>query len=92
MELLKVKEFAAKYNLCASTVRNMCLNGDLPAAKIGVGWRIDVEKAEAILSSLIDNKGPQKRSSKRTRAVVKTRPKRDFDFATELARLRGKAV
>lgn len=92
MELLKVNEFAARYNLSPSKVRDMCYQGELPAAKIGVGWRIEVEKAEAILSSLFDAKSPQKQPSKHTRAVVRVKPKQDFDFAAELAKLRGKTV
>ena len=89
MELLKVNEFASRYNLSVSTVRAMCQKGDLPAAKIGVGWRIDAEKAEGVLSVLFDKKGPQKRQNCVKRRII-ARPKQGFDFAAELAKLRGK--
>lgn len=89
MELLKVNEFANRFNLSISKVRAMCQTGELPACKIGVGWRIDVEKAEQVLSILFDRKTSQKRNFSTTRAY---KPRRDFDFKSELARLRGKAV
>lgn len=89
MELLKVNEFANRFNLSISKVRAMCQTGELPACKIGVGWRIDVEKAEKVLSILFDKKRSQKRNCNATRVY---KPSGNFDFKRELARLRGKAV
>lgn len=89
MELLKVNEFAARFNISISKVRQMCQKGELPACKIGVGWRIDAEKAIGVLSILFDKKCSQKRNFKVTRAY---KPRPDFDFKAELAKLRSKAV
>lgn len=89
MELLKVNEFATRYNISVSKVRNMCQNGELPACKIGVGWRINADKAEGVLLDLFDNKIAHKSSQPRKTRPIKVKPKRNFDFIAELNRARG---
>lgn len=49
MKLMTVKQYAESVNLPVSSVRAMCKNGELPAAKFGVAWRIDSEKANLAL-------------------------------------------
>lgn len=90
MELLKVNEFAVAYNLSVSKVRDMCQKGILPACKIGVGWRIEREKAEGVLIDLFDNKIAHKSNKPRQTRPIKVKPKRNFDFLAELSRARGK--
>lgn len=46
MELMTVRDYAAHVRSSESTIRNMCRQGILPSVKIGVGWRIDVERAD----------------------------------------------
>lgn len=92
MELMTCSEFAGAYNISLSKVRSMCQTGELPALKIGVGWRINREKAEAILSDLFDEKVAPKPSKPRKTQSLKVAPKRKFDFLAEINRARGKSV
>ena len=89
MELLKVDEFASRYNLSKSKVRAMCKAGELPSAKIGVGWRINVQEAEVVLFNLTSIKPSQKPTGERRGRVLKPIHKEKFDFMGELAKLRG---
>ena len=56
MELLTIKQAAERFNLSVSKVRTLVSEGKFPAAKIGVGWRIDAEKAEGYINVLIAQK------------------------------------
>lgn len=89
MELLKVNEFAALYNLSVSKVRDMCHKSILPACKIGVGWRIDRERAELVLSSLFDNKVAHKSKEPCQTRRIKVKTSRNFDFLAELDKAKG---
>ena len=40
-KLLSPKEFAAKYGLNERSTRTLCIDGKLPAVKLGKSWRID---------------------------------------------------
>lgn len=46
MELMSVRDYARKVSSKEATIRNMCKKGILPSVKIGVGWKIDPEKAD----------------------------------------------
>ena len=89
MELLKVNEFAALYNLSISKVRAMCQTGELPACKIGVGWRIDREKAEAILTDLFNQKIAYKPKEPHKTRLFRAKTSRKFDFLAELDKAKG---
>lgn len=56
MELLTIKQAACRFNISVSKVRQLVNNGKFPAAKIGVGWRIDAEKAEGYINILMAEK------------------------------------
>lgn len=56
MELLTIKQAAERFNISVSKVRELVNAGKFPAAKIGVGWRIDAEKAEGYINLLIAEK------------------------------------
>lgn len=90
MELLTCGEFARAYNISISKVRDMCQKGELPALKIGVGWRINRERAEDVLSSLFEEKVAQKTAERSKTKVFRAKPRQNFDFLAELSRARGK--
>lgn len=92
MELMTCSEFAAAYNISLSKVRSMCQTGELPALKIGVGWRINREKAEVMLLDLFDNRNAQEPNKPPKTRRFKVVQKRKFDFLTELERAKGKCV
>lgn len=89
MELMTCSEFAGAYNISLSKVRSMCQTGELPALKIGVGWRIDREKAEAILTDLFNQKIAHKPKEQHKTRLFRAKTSRKFDFLAELDKAKG---
>lgn len=81
MKLMTVKQYADSRNLPVSTVRTKCKNGEIPAAKIGVAWRIDPDKADKAIEEMMTAiKVPN------TRTVV-LKPKKSSSFLERLKAL-----
>lgn len=71
---MTVKQYAESVNLPVSSVRAMCKNGELPAAKFGVAWRIDSEKANLAL----EDKMQRHKVSNSSTVVLKPKLKSSF--------------
>lgn len=59
--MMSVKDYAKKMGCAESTIRKMCAPGGLlygVSDKIGVGYKIDVEAADAIFRARMERKQP----------------------------------
>lgn len=56
MKMMTVKEYAEHVSSNPSTIRTMCRSGVLPSVKIGVGWRIDADRADRYFADLMDSR------------------------------------
>lgn len=92
MELMTCSEFAGAYNLSLSKVRSMCQTGELPALKIGVGWRINREMAEGVLLDLFNNSSAHRPARARKSRPIKTKAGRKFNFLAELDQAKGRIL
>lgn len=84
MELLTVKQAADRFNISVSKVRSLIKSGDVPAAKIGVGWRIEASRLEGYINVLME----QKNATSKARAVLKRVPGKAGSFADRLKMLK----
>lgn len=79
--MMSVKDYAKKMGAAESTIRKMCSPGGLLYAvsdKIGVGYKIDVEAADAIFRERMERKQPaevrvQRRKNKSFLAEIEAR-------------------
>ena len=55
-EYESVKTFSARVASPASTIREMCCRGKLPAVKIGKEWKIDVTRAMDMFRQQMDER------------------------------------
>lgn len=46
MQLMKIKDYAARLSAAESTIRRLCSRPEFPAYKVGKGWRIDADAAD----------------------------------------------
>lgn len=79
MRLMTVKQYSEHINVSASTIRQMCADGILPATKIGRGYRIDMHQADEYFRLKIENRKVKKVEPKRAKTKVK-----NADFLAKL--------
>lgn len=88
MELLTVKQAAERFNISVSKVRELVNAKKFPAAKIGVGWRIDAEKAEGYINVLIAEKSTSTGRSTPNYKITKRNIKTPDDYLARLKEMR----
>lgn len=88
MELLTVKQAAERFNISVSKVRELVNAKKFPAAKIGVGWRIDAEKAEGYINVLITEKIASTKASAPNYRVTKRNIRTPNEFLARLKEMR----
>ncbi len=91
--MMTVKEYAAKVGVPVSTIRQMCADAILPSVKVGVGYRIFEEKADAFFERCWEERKARKERSEK-RAVFRQQPKRKSvgsadDFIAKLRAMRS---
>lgn len=67
--LMSVKRFAEYSGEHYLTVRKRCMNGELPAIKIGCHFRIDLDR----VSEMVDEQTQERRQQAQTAAVTSKR-------------------
>ena len=84
MRFAKVKAYAEKCGLPASTVRSLCQQGRLPAMRVGRTYYIDVAAADAAFEASV------KQSTARNKIELKEQVSccrmKQFNFLDELAK------
>ena len=88
MEILTIKQAAEKFNISVSKVRELVNTGKFPAAKIGVGWRIDAEKAEGYINVLITEKIASTKATAPNYRVTKRNIRTPNEFLARLKEMR----
>ncbi len=51
VRLVTIRDVSDILNVCLKTVRNLAINKDIRAHKVGVQWRFDPEDIEAYINS-----------------------------------------
>lgn len=66
--MMTVKEYAAKIGVPVSTIRQMCADAVLPSVKVGVGYRIFEDKADAYFEQQWEERRAHKENAGRLTA------------------------
>lgn len=66
-----VQDYAKRISASVKTVREMCKSGKLPAVKIGVGWRINLQLADEQLA---------RKAEENLRSCRAKKTNKSFDF------------
>lgn len=86
MRMLSVSDFSKETTLPEKLVRRMCLEGTIPALKIGKAWRINYDAACDILrNATFENMNKKQVSKAKRYSYPGTRMKTSDDFLRTLA-------
>lgn len=77
---MTVREYAARVASSEKKIRDLCKTGELPSLKIGVGYKIDIRRADEYFARQIDRRQAELAGKKLRKERKTTRAEMDAQY------------